>query len=214
MAKKRISFSTVEFSDLQEVVDLTETTDDTRFHEWFQFNYSLHANDTTFLDNLISRYRLLINSFSEEELKAYIIIPLINRVDFFQGTFRDWYERPLKATIHGVLFHGFTDFMVAKGLEKPQKPYFFIQEFRRMKGREIDPKNQLLAELLVGITLNNTKVSRGAFVIGPLWNFVILDKIEQKYVCSISKNFDSMKLEDLQQIYINLHAVKHLYCKE
>ena len=214
MSHKTLAFSKVEFSDLQELVGLTEHVDDARFQEWFDFPHAIQPAEDAFLRELIDKYRLRVNSFSEEELKAHIIIPLLNQVDFFQAAFRDWYERPLHARINNVLLTGQVDFMVAKGVEKPHTPYFFIQEFRRLKGREIDPKNQLLAEMLVALTLNQSNLSRGAYVIGPLWNFVLLTRDGERYACYVSKNFDSMDIADLRQIYINLQAVKHRYCAD
>ncbi len=141
------------------------------------------------------------------------IAPMLFRVNFNSKNFREWYERPLQATINGVKFGGITDFMVAQGIEMPQKPYFFIQEFKK-EDKSSHPKNQLLAEMLVAIELNKVNLMRGAYIIGRNWNFMILEKIaENSYEYFISDSFDSLNFNGLKQIYICLQAVKLKYCE-
>lgn len=213
--KKQLSFSRIKFDELNQVVPLVGIPDiyDTKFQEWFSYPYVLNETELPFLEKLLSRHKLYVSTYSEEELKAKIIIPILNSVDFRFGTINDWYERPLKAIINGVEVGGYVDFMVATGIKEPQRPYFFIQEFKKSKA-EIDPEDQLLAELLVAIELNQTTIMRGAYIIGKAWNFVILEKqLNGQYEYYVSKIFDSTWLDDLKQIYISLQAVKHLYCK-
>jgi hypothetical protein len=93
-------------------------------------------------------------------------------------------------------------------LEYSEKPYFFIQEFK--KGKESGyPEPQLLAELIAGVELNNFQTMKGAYIVGAIWNFVILEKLaENKYRYFISINFDSTKIEELKEIYKNLLFIK------
>ncbi len=93
-----------------------------------------------------------MGSYSEEELRIRFIGPLLNKVDYRFKNTRDWYQRPLKAKINKVTIGGYVDFMVAKGFKEPEIPYFFIQEFKRTKF-ETDPEDQLLAEMLVAMTI-------------------------------------------------------------
>ncbi len=45
--------------------------------------------------------------------------------------------------------------------------------------------------------------------IGKLWNFVILEKINDgKYKYHESESYNCLKITELKQIYINLQAVK------
>ena len=68
--------------------------------------------------------------------------------------------------------------------------------------------------MLVAMTLNNTKIIRGNFIVGRVWSFIILEKLENdNYEYYVSKPFDCLNFDDLKQIYINLQAVKFLYCK-
>lgn len=214
--KKQLSFSNVKFNDLNQVVKLVGVPDiyDTKFQEWFSYSYTFSETELLLLERLLSQHRLYVSTYSEEELKAKLIIPILNSVNFMFDTVKDWYERPLKAVINGVEVGGYVDFMVAKGIKEPQRPYFFIQEFKKSKA-EVDPEDQLLAELLVAIELTQTAIMRGAYIMGKAWNFVILEKQPNgQYEYYVSKVFDNTWLEDLKQIYVNLQAVKHLYCKD
>ena len=58
--------------------------------------------------------------------------------------------------------------------------------------------------------LNNWKTIRGAYIVGSIWNFVILEKLgKDSYQYFVSINFDSTKIEDLKSIYKNLLFVKN-----
>jgi len=212
--KKRLSFSTVKFDELNEVVHLKPITKHNEFNEWFHYGYTIDEPETNFLNKLIDLHAPFLGSYSEEELKVKYITPILNKVNFMAEGIRDWYERPLKAVINGVEIGGYVDFMVAKGIKEPKHPYFFIQEFKKSKS-QIDPEDQLLAELLVAMTLNQVTIMRGAYIMGKAWSFVILEKIaNNEYQYYVSRNFDNAWFDDLKQIYINLQAVKHLYCKD
>ena len=103
--------------------------------------------------------------------------------------------------------------MVATGIQEPEKPYFFIQEY---KPTQFDKsvEDQLFAELLSGIAINETNIMHGCYVIGQNWRFVIMEKDENNnYFAYISEQFDSLKLDSLIQIYKNLQIVKLHYCK-
>ena len=106
------------------------------------------------------------------------------------------------------ILEGTADFTVSKGDVKALKPYFFIQEFK--KGQvNTDPEPQLLAELISAIELNNWIEIKGAYIVGAIWNFVILEKLgKDKYQYFVSENYDSTKIEDLKGIYRNLVFVK------
>lgn len=66
-----------------------------------------------------------------------------------------------------------------------------------------------LNELISAIELNDFSTIRGAFIIGAIWNFVILEKIgEGKYQYFVNKLFNSTNIEDLKVIYRNLQFVK------
>ena len=104
--------------------------------------------------------------------------------------------------------NGITDYLVAKGFDEPEKPYFFIQEFKPSKPNS-DPENQLLAELIVAIENNQESSAIGAHIVGRLWTFVLLRKLDEntfRYVSSVG--FNVLDIEDLKKLYIALQGVK------
>ncbi len=215
---KKLNFSSINISDLEKIVKLTIDLKEQYFHEWFNFNYELNSDENIFLANLLKKMnnqsRFKIGEFSEEEIKMKFISPLLNKVDFIGLNYQDWYERQMKAKINGILFNGTTDFLVASGEFEPEKPFFFIQEFKK-SFKSNSPVGQILAEMMVAIENNKSiNIIRGAFTYGSIWQFIYLEKIENfNYRYAISESFDSFKLIDLKNIYKNLIAVKTLYCQ-
>ncbi len=207
----RRSFRRLEFKDLRNLVNITERIDDSVFESWFNYDYQISRTEERFLTQLLETNRRFLDSYTEEELKAQFIIPLINQINFFSNDVRGWYERPLSAVINDVLLNGYTDYMIAKGIETPEHPYFFIQEYKKELG-DRHPKNALLAEMMVAMQLNEENLMRGAFVIGRIWNFVILKKLgNNQYDYFRSPDFNVLKIQELKQLYINLQAIKGLF---
>ncbi len=211
---KSYNFSNIKFSDLDEIVDIKVVDNDAKFDEWFETPYQINDEEALFFKNLIKIHKTRMFAYMEEDLKMKFLSPILNKVAFMTDTHSDWYDASLSGIVNGIEIKGFTDFMVASGTENPKKPYFFIQEFKPSTPDK-DPRIQLLGELLVAIEKNKTTMIRGGYIIGQNWRFVILEKIaENQFEYFISKQFDSLDLEDLKQIYIILQAVKHKYCKD
>jgi hypothetical protein len=196
------NFGTINFKDLEEIVVIKRNVSNSIFSNWFENDIEVSDNDQNILDNLINENAIFIDSYKEEELKVKFIAPILNRVKFtdIDHEIRDFYEEKISYKTDKFILTGITDFLVSRGLEYSKKPYFFIQEYQR---------SQLLAELIAAVELNNFKIMKGAYIVGAIWNFVILEKLaENKYQYFISINFDSTKIADLTAIYKNLVAIK------
>ncbi len=207
--KPSFKFSKIRDIDLNNLVDIEQDIDDNIFDKWF--NYKSDIDDTLFFEKLIANNKQLINSYNEEDLKVNFIIPILNRVEFksFKDKFRDFYELPLTYESDNFIFTGTTDFVVSKGLFKSKKPYFFIQEFKRSEDYG-NPRPQLLAELISAVELNSEFMIKGAYIVGAIWNFVVLEKLgNNKYRYFASSNFNSTNIEDLKAIYKNLLFIKN-----
>jgi len=180
------------------------------FNHWLNCDLVLTDEEIQFLTTLLEREIELIKVYNEEDLKIHFIAPILNKIDYksFQHKIRDFYEETLVYETSQFILSRITDFVVATGLEYPEKPYFFIQEFK--KGLHYsNPEPQLLAELIAAVELNDVQSIKGAYIIGGNWNFVILSKLDQhKYQYSISKNYDSTDLDKLISIYKSLLFVK------
>jgi hypothetical protein len=204
------SFSNITLSDLKQLVDIEIKIDESRFDTLFNNNITLDNEVIIFLEKLIKKTKPLMKYFKEEDLKLHFLAHLFGKIDFtsYENNFRDFYDEKLTYKTDKFIFNGETDFVISKGLFQSEKPYFFIQEFKQGKIRK-DPEPQLLAELISAIELNHDTSMRGAYIVGAIWNFVILEKLGQdKYHYFVSENFDSSKIEDLKRIYRNLMFIK------
>jgi hypothetical protein len=211
---KTYNFSTVKYSELEEIVKLKMVDNDQKFDDWFSTPYLINEEDAIFLEKLIKKHKTRMVAYMEEDLKMKFLSPIFNLVEFMTETHGDWYDATISGMVNGVEIKGFADIMIAAGTESPRKPYFFIQEFKPSVP-DRDPRVQLLAELLVAIEKNKTNILRGGYIIGQYWKFVILEKIaENQFEYFISPAFDALKLHDLKQIYVILQAVKHKYCQD
>lgn len=204
-------FSQIDFNDLKKITNIKPKLNYDRFNDWFcKKDIELSDNDIAFLQELINKNIFFLDNYKEEELKVKFITPILNRIDFvdIEKEIRDFYDEYLSYETENYSFSGETDFVVAKGYFFAEQPYFFIQEFKKAKAVS-DPEPQLLAELIAALELNQFKAIKGAFIVGAIWNFVILEKLDDnKYQYFVSRNFDSTDLEKLKQIYKNLLAVK------
>jgi hypothetical protein len=208
---KSYSFSKITYSELNSIVDIKRLYDYKIFNNWFDNSIKLLNKDEVFLQNLIEENIFLIHKYKEEDLKVKFLTPILNRIKFldFGNNFRDFYNEKLLYESEIFILNGETDFLVANGLEYSQKPYFFIQEFKKSQAA-IDPEPQLLAELIAAVELNNWSTIKGAYIVGSIWNFVILERLERhKYQYYVSQNFDSVRIDDLKGIYKNLLFVKN-----
>ncbi len=206
------TFTNMKLSKLKKIVTIHQNIKDkNRFDEWFDFDFKLSQNDISLLENLIEKNIYLIENYKEENLKAKFIIPILNKVDFvlMDNEIRDFYDEKLMYQTDEFIFNGEADFIVAKGLDEIEKPYFFIQEFKKSIEKS-NPRPQLLAELISAVELNNQTVMKGAYIIGAIWNFVILEKLgKNKYQYFVSRNFDSTDIIKLKAIYKNLKFIKN-----
>jgi len=206
------SFSKITFNDLENIFDIKQNIRNINiFNKWFCNDIKLSKENIQFLNYLINRNINLMKLYNEEDLKVNFIIPLLNNIDFFllEDNIRSFTNEKLTYKTDKFILNGEVDFIFSEGIRKAEKPYFFIKEFKKsIQGS--DPEPQLIAELISAIELNNWTTIKGAYIVGAIWNFVILEKLgKDKYQYYISSNFDSTKIEDLKDIYKNLTFVKN-----
>ncbi len=196
--------------DTDEVLDafnLERTNGSAILDEWLSTSYALTELEETILAE--KRQRLLIEGYfwNEEELKMHFLAAIFDMIRFDEKhKVKLFYERPLKGVINGYSFHVVCDVMLAtpKGVSSPKKPYFFLQEFKKQRGKEQDEEAQLLAAMLVAQYENqNSFPVYGCYLQGKNWTFATL---HDKNYC-LSQQFDATKKEDLYQI---IYALKHL----
>ena len=206
------SFSEIKLRDLKELVDIRQNIKERdKFDSWFNNSIVINQDIEEFLIKLVEENIDLISSYTEEDLKMYVLSPLLNHINFklLDINLRGFYDEVITYKSDNFIFTGKTDFLFAKGFKISQKPYFFIQEFKKgIKGS--NPEPQLLAELISAVELNRETAIKGAYIVGENWNFVILEKLgENKYQYFISRTFNSTNIEDFKMIYTNLLFIKN-----
>ena len=204
------SFSKIKLDELKILVNITHNFNNNIFQNWFSFSFDITDKIMLFLKKLLDKESRYIKYYNEENLKIKFLSPILNDIDFTieDKQIKDFYESKIIYKNEKFILEGTADFTVSKGDVKALKPYFFIQEFK--KGQiNTDPEPQLLAELISAIELNNWIEIKGAYIVGAIWNFVVLQKLgKDKYQYFVSENYDSTKIEDLKGIYRNLVFVK------
>jgi uncharacterized protein YfkK (UPF0435 family) len=203
---KNFSFSNITFQDLENLFKIEKDYSNFSFENWFS-EKELKNEDKNFLNALLQKEKPLLKSYNEEELKIQFLSPILNRVDFRGDSFRAFYEHKIELKRESFSLSGSVDFFVAKGFERASNPIFFIQEFKRGILFS-DPEPQLIAEMIAGLEISKLNQIKGAFIVGSIWNFVILEKVDETYKYTVSENFDSSKIADLEAIYKNLLFVK------
>ncbi|MCP5493170.1 MAG: hypothetical protein H7A23_01310 [Leptospiraceae bacterium] len=207
---KVYNFSKINDKTLELLFEIEKSFSNDIFNTWFLNEIKIQGDDEKFLNHLLEKEKNFISDYNEEDLKANFIIPILNSVDFklIEQKVRGFYEELLSYGNKNFVLKGNCDFFVAKGLRSPKQPYFFIQEFKRAEEYS-NPRPQLIAELICAVEINKFTHIKGAYIVGAIWNFVILKKLgDNRYEYYVSENFDSTKIENLKGIYKNLLFVK------
>jgi len=144
----------------EEVVKELQTTD-----------YEQHQ-----LNHLQNRLEERIYAWNEQELAINFIGPVLSIVDFNGDQYHSFSERELSVLYKKERLYGLVDVVVADGLFTPERPYFFLKEFKKEVDSSNDPLGQLLIAMIVAQMLNeNEHPIYGAYVKGRLWHFALLD---------------------------------------
>lgn len=144
-----------------------------------------------------------IDIYNEDELKMFVISTILNEIDFRTPVYRAFTQRTIEFTTQTaqnteISVKGVVELVVAVGKQTPQKPFFFLQEFKQSLKRNNDPLGQLLIAMMAAQVNNNEpeKPIYGCYVLGEHWHFVVLEG--KQYAVTLS--YDVKKLENLEQI--------------
>jgi hypothetical protein len=195
---------------LAETYEIQRTGDCQHLDEWVSAKYDLTDFEQTLFDNIFSKTKDDVNYFNEEELKMHLISPLFLIADInVSKKIRIFFERPLKAEIRNFSLSVICDCMAATPMQfnKPKRPYFFLQEYKKGKGDDKDPEAQMLAAMIIAQHQNNDGLPLyGSYIIGSHWYFTTL--VDERY-CS-SREFDADDRDDLLQVVFLLKKLKDL----
>jgi hypothetical protein len=160
------------------------------------------------LERLRMRLKKSAEAWNEEELKMRFVAPLLDLIDFDNKPYTLFFERALAAKYDDNLtLSGEVDFMIAAGKDEPIAPYFCFHEYKRERGKDRDPRGQLLSEMLAAQLLNeNESVIYGTYINGRLWFFATL--VGDKYC--FSSSYDVTQSDKLHQIFQILNYLRTL----
>ncbi len=162
-------------------------------------------NDLENLKELLKKY---INSWNEDEYKFMFISRFIGLADYNSENYKVFTQRPLSIKYDNdtKTTEGLVEFMLAKGLQIPRKPHFFLHEYKPEKRRDNDPLGQLLIAMVAAQKLNqDDKPIYGIYVNGRNWFIVILD--DKTY--SVSNPYVATD-EDIYDLFAVLLYIKEL----
>jgi len=157
----------------------------------------LNDLEENMLDFSRDEARIYIEEWNEWELRDQFIGPVIKLARFNDA------ER-LVSTF-SIELSGKVDWMIASGMGRPEKSFFFIHLYKQEGRSTRSNSGQLLATMLAAQELNDDgKPIYGAYVVGRNWFFVVL---QGKSYC-MTDAYVSTKEDDLKEILRILKAQK------
>jgi hypothetical protein len=204
------TFSSITLSDLKKFFPNIEKSRERELFQKIEGYGEIGSEDRSFLQNLRDRYFNQVISFSEIELIAKIIAPILNRVDFNfpEKEIRDWYEVSLYFEKDGRVLKGRCDYAVAEGVDTPKTPLFFIQEFKPSSSTH--PEYQLLSEMVVALQSSRENLIFGAYIMGTVWVFMALKRDKESYLYQTSKKYDLMEVDEGETIFRTLQSLRQV----
>jgi hypothetical protein len=206
--RKESKFSEADLVDLFGLKKLLGNNKMPLMSEWTKAETSLDDAETRMFDRKLARAQNSIVWWQEEDLKMKFISFILDLayLEEESDVYITYFEKTISATVENTFLKVKTDFMLANGvMDKPKKPYFHFQEYKKLKDPNGDPVAQLIEAFLIAQELNqNGKPLYGCTVTGKLWDFFIM---EGKTYC-VSKSYDCTEKEDLLKIIAMLRQFR------
>ena len=204
MALRRKSFDDWTAEDIRDTFNVKQIPPTTHLKEWLGIEHAPNAQQIAFLESKRALLERFYRTWNEDELKFRFISQVVELTELIGKGYNTFTQRQLSAVVNTILLQGRPELMVASGEDTPKKPYFFIHEYKPSRKSE-DPLGQLLAAMLAAQTHNADDFPvLGCFVIGALWQFVVLE--QNTY--TLSNTYDANKMDDLLSIYSALRQAK------
>ncbi len=168
----------------------------------------------------IDEYRLqlfdYIETWNEDEYKFFFISPFLKLVNFISPHYKAFTQRSLSVQYDNntKTTEGNVEFMLAKGLQTPKKPHFFLHEYKPEKQKDNDPLGQLLIAMVAAQRTNeDNQPIYGVYLNGRNWFFVLLEEsqyaVSNPYVATANDIFDLFAVllflkDEMEKLYKNL----------
>lgn len=198
----------IDLSLLAETFDIEVNRSCSHLQEWENAHFEWNDFQTTLFYNLLAKSQKYGNYWNEEELKVQFIGPLFLIADIeIENKIKIFFERPISAMIGQHHLKVIADCLVGTPMlfNKPKKPYFFLQEYKKGRGDDKDPEAQMLTAMLIAQHQNQDNLPVfGSYVIGNNWHFTTL---YQNQYC-FSREYNAEVEEDLRQIVAMIRKLK------
>ncbi len=174
--------------------------------QWENSTVDIEASDKAILLKLQKSLIRGGRAWNEVELENKFISPVIMTADIDDEQIGYFLERPLSGVVGDYELSGIVDGMIATGFREPDIPLFCMHEYKRSIENQGSPDAQALAAMLVAREMNNNdKPIYGLYVVGLIWNFMVLNDNEY----CISKDYKSDN-EEVFLIFKMLKALKQI----
>jgi len=198
------SFESWTLEDIQTDLGVKQIDESEVLTEWLSSKKEISEFTKTNIEYLKSKLKKNVNSWNEDELKMHFIGPFLMQIDFITDNYKSFTQRTLTAKLNDIEVSGKVDYMVATGMQKPKRPFFFLHEYKPARRVVNDPDGQLLIEMLAAQELNQSKHPLyGVVVEGRSWFFVVL----HEKTFAISNPYDACDVA-IYQIFAILCRVK------
>ncbi len=207
MAKKIKSYSEAELIKMFSLERRVGNNEHPLMEEWTTTLTELNSGEQYLFDEITRNLISQIDGWNEEMLKMNFIAQVIILGHLRETKqYKTYYESTIEATVDTYFLKVRADMMVAKGiLETPETPYFYFQEYKKVKEPKGDVTAQLVEAFLIAQENNkNNKPLYGCTIIGKYWEFYIM---ENRTYC-ISKPYLCTEKDDLLQIIAILRKFK------
>jgi hypothetical protein len=200
---RQATFSQWSLQELEKTFHLRRHRTHAALTEWLEFDAEISPAEQARLQSIRELVLDEAAYWSEEELKFKLIAPLIEMADFRNGI-KFFAGRVLSAEVDGYELRGIVDGILAAGHYEPEIPYFCLHEFKPEEPtRRNDPAAQVLSAMLAAQARNEREGPvYGAYVLGRLWFFLVLEDHD----FAISEDYSSAR----DQIVDVLRALKSL----
>jgi hypothetical protein len=197
---KNKSFETWLYEDVGKAFGITRLYEHALWDMFDTLQLDKTHSQSSEIEELRLRLRKYVDAWNEDEIKFLFISPLINLVNYSTSDkYKIFTQRPMSVIYDNgtKITSGKVEFMIATGIQTPQKPFFFLHEYKQENRRDNDPLGQLLIAMVAAKTQNaDNEVLYGCYVSGRSWFFVIFEGKEY----AVSNAYDATS-KDIYQIF-------------
>lgn len=203
---KQATFKDWTLTALEKAFGLKQVWQSELMDNWQQTDVEITEHDKKDIHRLQKTLIRGGRSWNETELENKFISPLIMQADIDDEEIGYFLERGLSSAVGDYQLSGTVDGIIATGFREPDIPMFCIHEYKRSIENQGSPDAQVLAAMLVAKELNQNKHPiYGMFVVGLIWNFIVLK--DNKYCISETYSSDN---NDIFAIFKMLKTLKKI----